>query len=357
MQLAPDALALLDHGQLADALVQSSVLDRDGSVTGERLDQLQVGLAERSSVPPIGQVEVADRLAPNDDRHADEAVHRRVAGRKARATRVVGDVGDEVRATLPDDEAEQASATRRIADPRPLGGIEAAGDEAVDLALGIDDAKGGIARLGQVADAVDHELEDGLDVEHRGDGAGGDVEGRHALGHVTGLRASPRGIERQLDGAHRLLDLFVSAGQRARIDDQPTERHAAVVGRQGPRLERRPDRARPPPERADAQRQRRQRRGVDVEMGAGQAIRRGQSCQGALHVGASACRRRSGPGVQRVDPVMERQSTLGHAASVAGRSRRPNARRSRSVVGRRPRSVRPGRIGPEVTGRSDATAR
>ncbi len=277
MQFAPDALALLDHRQLADAEVQSSVLDGDGSMTGERLDQLQVRFGERSSVTPIGQVQVADGLAPNDDRHADEAVHRRVSGRKARPTRVVRDVRDEVRATLTDDEAEQASASWQVPDPRALGGIETAGDEAIDLTLGIDDAKGCIARLGQVADAVDDELEDGLDVEHRGDGTRGDVQGGHALGYVTGLRSCPGGVERQLDGARRLLDLIVRARHRARIDDQATQRHAAVVGRQGRRLEGRSDRARPPPERADAKRECRQGDGVDVEMGASQAIRRGQS--------------------------------------------------------------------------------
>ena len=45
-------------------------------------------------------------------------------------------------AVLPDDEPEKPVAARDGADPGPRRGIDARGDEALDDAVGVDDAEG-----------------------------------------------------------------------------------------------------------------------------------------------------------------------------------------------------------------------
>ena len=59
-----------------DAAVQARVLDRDRRPVGEHDERLLVGLVE-VAVRLLGQIEVAVGLAADEDRHAQEAVHRR----------------------------------------------------------------------------------------------------------------------------------------------------------------------------------------------------------------------------------------------------------------------------------------
>ena len=61
--------------QLAAALVQPRVGDRDRGVRGEQLDQLLVGVAEVVGALLVGQVEGADHALGRDDRHAEERAH------------------------------------------------------------------------------------------------------------------------------------------------------------------------------------------------------------------------------------------------------------------------------------------
>ena len=97
-----------------------------------------------NSSPPclLGQVEVAPDLAAHDDRHAEEARHRRMAGRKAVGLRVIADAGMRSGCGL-------SISTPRM--PRPRGrspidavrlGVDPARDEALELApVAIEDAR------------------------------------------------------------------------------------------------------------------------------------------------------------------------------------------------------------------------
>ena len=85
VQLAREPVALLDDAQLARALVQAGVLDRDRRVGGQQLDQLLVGDGEHRAVLLLGQVQRADHLAAGDDRHAEEGAHH--AGARAATSR------------------------------------------------------------------------------------------------------------------------------------------------------------------------------------------------------------------------------------------------------------------------------
>ena len=100
-------------GQALDLLVQARVLDRDPGVDGERLDEALVGRGELGGAGLVGEVQVADRAALHGDRHAEEAVHRRMVRREPVASRVDGDVRDPERAVLLDDQAEEAVAARQ----------------------------------------------------------------------------------------------------------------------------------------------------------------------------------------------------------------------------------------------------
>ena len=85
VQLTREPVALLDDAQLAAALVQARVLDRDRRVRGQQLDHLLVVERERRAVLLLGQVERADDLAAGDDRHAQEGPHH--AGARAATSR------------------------------------------------------------------------------------------------------------------------------------------------------------------------------------------------------------------------------------------------------------------------------
>ena len=96
--------------------------------------------------------------------------------RSAVALRISGDVRDPIRAILADDQAEEAVAARQIADGFPLLRGDPAGDELGDQPSLVDDAKCDIFRRDQVADAIDDQLEDLLDVEEAADAADRGVE-------------------------------------------------------------------------------------------------------------------------------------------------------------------------------------
>ena len=119
VEVLADALALVDDGQPLDLLVQAGVLDRDPGVDRERLDQALIGLGELRGARLVGQVQVADRAAFHGDRHAKEAVHRRVVRREPVSPRIDRDVGDAERAVLLDDQAEEPVAARERRRSRP----------------------------------------------------------------------------------------------------------------------------------------------------------------------------------------------------------------------------------------------
>ena len=101
-------------------LIQAGVLDGDAGRGGQRHHQLLVLLAELA-VAGLGQVEVAEHLVPDPDRHAEEAAHRRVAGRETDRGRVLAEVCDPDRFGMADQVTQQAAPDRQRPDRRDRG--------------------------------------------------------------------------------------------------------------------------------------------------------------------------------------------------------------------------------------------
>ena len=84
VQLAREPVALLDDAQLAAALVQPRVLDRERGVRGEQRRSAARPRRRTPSAPVlVGEVERADDAAARHDRHAEERAH---VGVRATAT-------------------------------------------------------------------------------------------------------------------------------------------------------------------------------------------------------------------------------------------------------------------------------
>src|SRR3972149_6747747 len=106
MQVAPDPLALLYHGERLHPLAEPRVLDGQAGMQRESLHQLLVIRRELGRAALVGQVQVAHRPTLDADRHAEEGTHRRMVGRKSRAAWVGTDVGDAQGLPLANDEAQ-----------------------------------------------------------------------------------------------------------------------------------------------------------------------------------------------------------------------------------------------------------
>ncbi|MEZ5124228.1 MAG: hypothetical protein R2736_22120 [Solirubrobacterales bacterium] len=145
--------------------VGAGVVDRHAGPAGQQDDGLFVGLVEAVGALLVGQVEVAPRLAVHEDRHPEERAHVRMAVREAVRARVVGDVVEAQRPRVADQHPENATAVGQVAD-RAVGlGIDADGQEALELAaLLVEDAQRGEPRAGELAGLVEHALQDRLEV-------------------------------------------------------------------------------------------------------------------------------------------------------------------------------------------------
>ena len=171
VELAREAVPLLDHRQLAAALVEPRVLDRDCGVGGERLDQLLVGVGEDGAAAAllVGEVEGADHLAARDDRHAEERAHARVRVGPALEPLVRLDVRIALRLRPLEHRAEEAVLARELADRVVLLLGHAGGDEVREPALAVGDADRRVARAGELPRRVCEPLEDRLEAVLRRD--------------------------------------------------------------------------------------------------------------------------------------------------------------------------------------------
>ena len=101
----------------AGGLVQTGVLDGHRRGRRQRVGQLLV-LGGEPAPSALGEVEVAEHLVTDPDRHAQEAVHGRMAGGEARRARVVGDARQPDRLGILDQRTQQPLALRQVPDPR-----------------------------------------------------------------------------------------------------------------------------------------------------------------------------------------------------------------------------------------------
>ena len=150
------------------ALVEPRVLDRDRCLRGEELGQLGVVLREPCAAILLGEVEVAVRNPPQQDRHAEERAHRRVLRREADRARVVGDVLEPQRVCVPDQDAEDAPAERRVTDAGPRLLVDADGEEALEGGAGaVDHSERRVAGTGQRRGRLDDPLQQCVERELR----------------------------------------------------------------------------------------------------------------------------------------------------------------------------------------------
>jgi hypothetical protein len=97
-------------------LVEPRVLDRDCSLRRQQLYEVLVILVEIGAGFLLRQVQVAVGDAPEQDRNAQEGVHRRMAGWEAGGAGVLIDPGQPDRSRIVDQRPEQALALRQLAD-------------------------------------------------------------------------------------------------------------------------------------------------------------------------------------------------------------------------------------------------
>ena len=91
---------------------ESGVVDGDAGRGGERHHDLLVVLGELGGAELLGEVEVAEDLAPDADGDAQEAVHRRVVLGKAVRPRMPRDVRHPHRAGVGDEQTQNTSPAR-----------------------------------------------------------------------------------------------------------------------------------------------------------------------------------------------------------------------------------------------------
>jgi hypothetical protein len=199
VQLAREPVALLDDAQLAAALVQPRVLDRDRCVGGEQPDQPLVLVGERLRPFLVGQVDGADHAPAGDHRDAQERAHVGVRRRPPAAeARVAVDVVDAVWLGRLEHRPQQAVRARQRAHGLDQRRAHAGGDEAREGALAVGHAQRRVARAAELARRVHEPLQHRLDLalrRHREHDVGQRAEGGAvtAVGHASDGTPPPVG--------------------------------------------------------------------------------------------------------------------------------------------------------------------
>jgi hypothetical protein len=191
------------HGPLelgparVDDAVQARVLDRDRRPVGKHDDRVLVLLVELAA-GLLGEVQVAPRLAADQDRHAEERPHRRVAGREAVRARVLAEVREAQRPRLLDEQAEDPAPAWQVADGAVGSRVHAAGEELRELAPAlVEDAERGVPRAGEFARGLEHAVEHDVEVQLRQEAAADLDEADEAV-VIAG------GVEHRDEGPRRL---------------------------------------------------------------------------------------------------------------------------------------------------------
>ena len=97
-------------------LVEPGVLDRNSGLGGEQLRQLLVLVRETPAALLLGEIQVPVRDSTKQDRHPEEAPHRRMVRRKPDRTRVVAEVVEPQRLGVADQHAQDPASARQVAD-------------------------------------------------------------------------------------------------------------------------------------------------------------------------------------------------------------------------------------------------
>ena len=129
VEVARNALTILDRRQLGDASVEACVLDGRAGGDSEADGELLVDVGERVLALLVAEVEVAEHGAADHHRHAEERSHRRMVRWETEARRVFAQIGEAQRLRIDDQQAEDPVALGEVADRRTGFLVDADRDE------------------------------------------------------------------------------------------------------------------------------------------------------------------------------------------------------------------------------------
>jgi hypothetical protein len=129
--------------------IQPGILD--GHARGRRQDghDAFIVLIEAGAVLLLGEVEIAEYLVADADRDAQKRGHRRMPGREAEGSRMIGHAGQAQRGWVGDELAEQTAALRPVVNGRKLILGNANRDETGESSLIADNPHGAVTRVNQ----------------------------------------------------------------------------------------------------------------------------------------------------------------------------------------------------------------
>jgi hypothetical protein len=133
---------------------------------GQTDDQLIVDVGEHLDRGLVGEVEAADHLVTNQDRHAQERAHRRVVGREAVAVRVLAQVGQPQGLGVDDEQPQDAVALGQVTDGGMSLLVDADRDELRQpRSFVVEDSQRAVASVDEVDGGLHDALQHGGQVE------------------------------------------------------------------------------------------------------------------------------------------------------------------------------------------------
>ena len=170
VEIAGDALPVLYERELLQARVEPGVLDGYSGGASEGHDQLLIDVGEHLGGRLLGQVQVAEHLVAEADRHAEERVHRRVVRREAIAVGMLAEIGEPQRLGIDNEQTQDAMTLRQVSDRTMRVIVDANGDElGEEGARLVEHAERAVASIDQVGGGFDDAPEQGGQVETRAD--------------------------------------------------------------------------------------------------------------------------------------------------------------------------------------------
>ena len=152
--------------ELAHFGVQPGVVDDGPGGQRKGLQDVAVLLGELVGTHLLGEVEVAEDLPVDEDRHPDEGTHRRMVGGETDRGRVFREVGESQRVFGVEDHPEDALTARQVVDSVDLLGGEPDVHELGEASgTGLDHGERPVAGVDELAGLFDDVAERGIQVE------------------------------------------------------------------------------------------------------------------------------------------------------------------------------------------------
>ena len=174
-ECVPDLFQRLQLARPAGrGLVEARILDCYRRLAGKQGDELLVLLGKVLSPLLLGEVEVAVGDAAQQDRDAEEALHRRMPRWEPDRPRILGEVVQPQRRRVADQHPENPAAARHRADLGAGVGVDAVREELLQLrAARVDHAERRVARARQLGRRLHEPVQQGLERQLGADGEPG----------------------------------------------------------------------------------------------------------------------------------------------------------------------------------------